>query len=121
MAGYYTVTDIGTLPGGATSAANDISDKGQVAGSSDVVGGSGHAFLWTPGSPLQDLGTLPGGSNSSAAGVNVGGLVAGQSDLAGSGGNTHAFIWSSADGLQDIGTLPGDNVSQHRRLMPPAK
>ena len=80
---YYAVTDLGTLPGGASSNAYGINDVGQVVGSSEVAGGAGHAFRWTPTTLLQDLGTLPGGSGSQASGINVCGLIAGQSDLAG--------------------------------------
>ena len=112
MAEYYVVTDLGALPGGASSNAYDINDNGQVVGSSQVTGGNSHAFLWRPTTPLQDLGTLPRGSGSQASGISVCGLVAGQSDLAGSGGKDHAFVWSSVGGMQDLGTLPGDNGSE---------
>ena len=60
MAEYYVVTDLGALPGGASSNAYDINDNGQVVGSSQVTGGNSHAFLWRPTTHLQDLGTLPG-------------------------------------------------------------
>src|SRR5208337_5546610 len=84
MAEYYVVTDLGTLPGGASSNAWDINDNGQVVGSSDIaVAGPGHAFLWNPTKPLQDLGTLPGGTFSEALGINVCGMPAGSSDLTG--------------------------------------
>src|SRR5690242_8555759 len=64
---YYVVTDLGTLPGGASSNAYDINDRGQVVGSSQVAAGQNHAVLWTPMTPLKDLGTLPGGSDSQAS------------------------------------------------------
>ena len=112
MAEYYAITDLGTLPGGASSNAYGINDGGQVVGSSAVTRGNAHALLWTPTTLLQDLGTLPGGSNSEAFGISVCGLVAGQSDLAGSGGKTHAFVWSSAGGMQDLGMLAGDDGSE---------
>lgn len=81
MAEYYAVTDLGTLPGGASSTAWDINDLGQVVGSSDAAGGQVHAFLWATAAQMQDLGTLPGGSSSQASGISVCGQVAGQSDL----------------------------------------
>ena len=79
MAKYYVITDLGALPGGASSSASDINDLGQAVGSSDVAGGNVHAFLWTPTTPLQDLGTLPGGASSLAMWINSNGLIAGDS------------------------------------------
>jgi probable HAF family extracellular repeat protein len=108
MTHFYLVIDLGTLPGGNSSSAAAINDLGQVVGSSDVAGGTEHAFLWRAGA-LQDLGTLPG-SNSGTSGISTCGQVAGQSNFTGSGTDTHAFVWSSGS-LQDLGTLPGDNGS----------
>jgi probable HAF family extracellular repeat protein len=56
MAHFYTVTDLGTLPGGNSSSAAAINDLGQVVGSSWVAGGNIHAFFWAQGA-MQDLGT----------------------------------------------------------------
>ena len=58
----YTVTDLGTLPGGTQSCAYGINNSGQVVGSAETSGGADHAFLYSGGS-MQDLGTL-GGTNS---------------------------------------------------------
>ena len=83
MQHYYLVADLGTLAGGASSTASGINDKGQVVGSSQVAGGSNHAFLWDSAAGMRDLGTLPGGSSSGGSGINICGLVAGQSDFGG--------------------------------------
>ena len=87
----YTVTDLGMLPGGNSSSAAAIDDRGQVVGSSEVADGKSHSFLWVAG-VMQDLGTLSEGSNSGASGISICGQVAGQSDFGGSGAKTHAFV-----------------------------
>ena len=48
MAEYYVVTDLGTLPGGASSNAYGINDSGQVVGSSQVAGGEQSRFPLDP-------------------------------------------------------------------------
>lgn len=67
----YTVTDLGTLPGGTASYAFDLNNAGWVAGSSTLTpeGVNQHAVLWY-GGQLTDLGTL-GGPNSEADGPNA--------------------------------------------------
>src|SRR4051812_44264560 len=70
----YTVTDLGTL-GGATSSAADVNESGDVVGSSRTASGQVHAFLWHAGS-MHDLGTL-GGPGSAATGLNDLGAVVG--------------------------------------------
>src|SRR5947209_3411970 len=52
----FTVTDLGTL-GGGSSTANSVNDLAQVAGSSLTASGVEHAFLFSDGK-LMDLGTL---------------------------------------------------------------
>ena len=47
----YTVTDLGTLPGGTSSGATAINDHGSVVGSADASGVE-HAFLWTSSSGM---------------------------------------------------------------------
>jgi probable HAF family extracellular repeat protein len=65
----YTVTDIGTLPGGSFSIAFGApSPGGQVGGFSSLADGSQRAVLWQDGR-MTDLGTL-GGKNSGASGPN---------------------------------------------------
>jgi len=74
--------DMGTLPGGDFSRANDINSRGQIVGESSTAITSNHAFLFTNGVML-DLGVLPGVTNSfagsSASAINDRGQVVGYS------------------------------------------
>ena len=67
----YTVTDLGTLPGGTFSYAFDMNNAGWVAGTSNLAPGgvNQHAVLWY-GGQVTDLGTL-GGPNSGPGGPNA--------------------------------------------------
>lgn len=120
----YTVTDLGTYPGGDTSFGFQLNNAGMVAGSSNAAPkGPQVAFIWY-GGQLINLGT-PGGSacpncNSGADGPNAGGEVAIGSDTAKMDPNGEDFclfgthrqclggIWR--DGfLTALPTLPGGN------------
>jgi probable HAF family extracellular repeat protein len=112
----YAVTDLGTL-GGDYSYAYDLNQAGQ------VVGYSGHAFLWNNGTMI-DLGTL-GGSYSSADGINELGQVVGWANLPAEA-SQHAFLVTPQDGVWfqdsdldgrndfmiDLGTLNGSDYSE---------
>src|SRR5579863_4894796 len=67
----YTLTDLGTLPGGTFSQATYISDNGFIGGLSAVADGTQHAVLWYQGRII-DI-SKPGvlGPNSAVYGVNV--------------------------------------------------
>ena len=100
--------DLGVLPGGDFSRANDINSRGQIVGESSTAVTSNHAFLFTDGVMI-DLGVFPGVSNpfagSSANAINDRGQVVGYSS-ASNNGPVHAFLFS--DGfMRDLGTLGG--------------
>jgi probable HAF family extracellular repeat protein len=44
--GSFSVTDLGTLPGGSLSSALAINDAGVIAGNSDTVEATSHAVVW---------------------------------------------------------------------------
>ena len=71
----YSITDLGTLPGGSYSSAYAINSNGQVVGSSDTAAGALHAFLYSDGA-MVDLGSVIA-TNSIANGINDAGQVVG--------------------------------------------
>jgi probable HAF family extracellular repeat protein len=105
-----TMTDLGTLAGGANSDALGVNDAGTVVGSSETTDGGGlttHAFTDDLSThTMTDIGTLAGGSVSSATAINSHGLVVGSSAV--TGGATHPFTYDIASHtLTDLGLPPG--------------
>jgi probable HAF family extracellular repeat protein len=102
------------LAGDSDTAAFDMNDNGEVAGSSGicttgVVPSSGiHAVIWRNGVPI-DLGNLGGNTSNAAFGVNNHGQVVGISTLS-DNATVHAFLWQDGQ-MTDLGTLPGDTFS----------
>lgn len=94
----YHFTALAT-PGGAISAANAISNTGQITGLTYAAGNyNSRATLWGTSGPV-DLGTL-GGDFGSGMAINQLGQVAGF----GAGGR--AALWQNGGGV-DLGTLGG--------------
>lgn len=131
-------TDLGTLPGGGSSAAFGINAKGWIAGNSEngetdplTFAPEVHAVLWKNGQ-IQDLGTL-GGSSSFSQAINNRGQITGLAlnDVPDpfafsyyyeflyclpfqicppNATETRGFIWDEKNGMQDVGTLGGGNA-----------
>jgi probable HAF family extracellular repeat protein len=104
----YSYQGLGTL-GGIFSIAHGINASGQVVGYSytDQSSVPFHAFLKSPGLPMQDLGTL-GGEISRAYGINDHGQVVGEAQTA--DGHIHAFLKNPGEPMQDL-DIPGGQFS----------
>ena len=133
-------TDLGTLPGGASSAAFWINSSGLIAGNSQngeldpLIPGLPElrAVIWKDGR-IADLGTL-GGSSSFTQAVNNRGQVVGVAQNGISdpfsmyyqflycfpsnfqvcppdSTETRAFLWDAEGGMEDIGTLGGPDAA----------
>jgi probable HAF family extracellular repeat protein len=116
----YTVTDLGTLPGGTFSQASYLANNGSIAGVSDVPDGTQHAVLWQFGG-VTDIAT-PGltGVNSEVFGINAAGVVDGQAESSvmdpngedfcayGTHRECRAFVWQNG-ALTVLPTLGGNN------------
>jgi probable HAF family extracellular repeat protein len=101
------MVDLGTLPGGWSSEATGINDKGQIVGmSSTTIGSNGYsrAFLYS-GGKMKDLGILAGTTDSGATGINSNGQIVGWSS-AGVGKIYYAVLYSG-DTKTDLGTPAG--------------
>ena len=97
------MTDVGTL-GGALAIPNDLNNRGQVVGTSNLaLDLAHHPFLWQAGK-ITDLGTL-GGRNGQATAINESGEIVGQADVA-AGTNHHAVLWKNGKAT-DLGTAEG--------------
>jgi probable HAF family extracellular repeat protein len=95
--------DLGTL-GGPTSAADGISETGEVVGVSSTVAGTEEAFLWTRGRGMRSLGSLDGRAHSFGNDVNSAHLVVGGSFDTDS---IIAHFWTPHGGLVPLPTPGG--------------
>jgi probable HAF family extracellular repeat protein len=118
--GRYTVTDLGTLPGGSFSQATFVNNAGLVTGLSTIADGTQHVVLWYKGSIIDISTPGLGGPNSGAFGVNERGQVDGQAENSttdpysenfcgyGTGLECLPFLWQ--DGVMtQLPTLGGNN------------
>jgi probable HAF family extracellular repeat protein len=81
------VQDLGALPGSSVSGAYGINNLGQ------IVGQSGHAFIWTQATGMQDLNSLI--DSNAGWTLNWAFAINDNSQITGSGsinGQTHAFL-----------------------------
>jgi probable HAF family extracellular repeat protein len=118
----YTVTDLGTLPGGKFSQATTITNNGFITGVSTAADGSQHAVLWYQGRII-DI-SKPGvlGPNSEAFAINLFGQAAVEAEstqkdpnnenfcLYGTGLKCLGFFWQGGV-LTPLPTLGGNNSS----------
>jgi probable HAF family extracellular repeat protein len=106
------MSNLGTLPGDISSAAQGINDSGQIAGFSAGDGELHPQAFFDSGGTMTPLGTL-GGNNSEALGINANGEMTGWSTLTTTSGTEHAFRYVGTPGVNgamiDIGTLGGTN------------
>ncbi|MGB8579945.1 MAG: hypothetical protein WCD47_03935 [Candidatus Sulfotelmatobacter sp.] len=116
----YTVTDLGTLPGGNFSQPFSLNKYGLVSGSSSLADGRQHATLWLDGL-VGDIGAPGlGGPNSIAFGDNERFQSAGEAETSTSDPNgedfcgfgTHLtclpFLWQNGKTVK-LPTLGGNN------------
>lgn len=107
-----SVTDLGTL-GGTSSSAADVNAAGWIVGHSALATGSSmRAFLWRNGT-MSDLGTL-GGASSRAEAINASGQVVGTSQT--NTGDPHATLFNLGPAGEvlsrlDLGVLQGRGSS----------
>lgn len=114
------VTDLGTLPGGYESQANDINDRGQVSGFASngkrdpysILGWvtQTRSVIWQDG-VMRDIGTL-GGPDALSVTMNASGEITGQSYTSNTANaatqvpTQDPFLWRNGK-MTDLGTLGG--------------
>jgi probable HAF family extracellular repeat protein len=104
-----TMLDLGTL-GGTVGFPNDLNNRGQVVGTSNLVGDLvAHRFLWTKTGGMQDLGTF-GGDNGVAQHINDADQIVGSADFPGDQIH-HGALWKKGM-MTDLGTVDGDPCSR---------
>jgi probable HAF family extracellular repeat protein len=98
-ASYYTLTDLGSLPGGSSLDAYGLNDSATVVGYGNSQDGN-RAFVWQNGS-ISNLGAWPDSWYSGAASINNAGVIVGSS-------GQQAVQWSSGQ-ISTLPALPGSS------------
>jgi len=108
----YTVTDLGVLPGCASSRGNAVNTQGDVAGTATQHGfGGGRSYLYR-GGRLMDIGLVAGAGDSNAQGINSHDEITGVAWLP---TGYHAFLYSGGK-MRDLGTPRGFTDSEGRAI-----
>jgi probable HAF family extracellular repeat protein len=107
----YTITDLGTFPGGTVSEGYGVSGVGQVVGYARISNYDAHGFIWSERAGLRQLSSIPPQTNFGVAqAINSSGVVAGYSDY-----NellyTHAVLWIRGV-VTELGTFAGGRLSE---------
>jgi probable HAF family extracellular repeat protein len=105
---WYTVQDLGALPGDTGSVATGLNNHGDVVGWSSGPGGY-RGFVYTAGGGMVPLAGLPGRPRSFPRDINDQGDIVGTVD-AGGVDPGHAVRWRGGV-PQDLGTLPSGPYS----------
>ncbi len=87
----YTVSDLGTLPGGLFSQATFVNNYGLVTGVSTLPDGTQHAVVWYRGSIFDIAAHSPAGTNSGAVAANDWGQVLVQAEITSDDPNNENF------------------------------
>ncbi len=118
---HYTVSDLGTLPGGAFSQASFVGNSGLVTGVATAAGGTQHSVFWL-GGRIFDITPRANGQNSEAFSINQWGQASVQAEVAakdpnnenfcayGSGLKCLPFLWLYG-AMIPLPTLGGNNGS----------
>ena len=107
-AAYYTVIDLGTLPGGGSSYANSINDNNQIVGGSVPYQSHSCLFDSTGGGANIDLGSLGFIESVSCLSNNNNGQIVGSAHLApGFTGRACLFDPTGGGANINLGILPG--------------
>jgi probable HAF family extracellular repeat protein len=117
---HYTLTDLGTLPGGTFSQAAFIGNNGVIAGLASTADGTQHAVLWQQGRIFDLAKSGAKGLNSGAFGINGRGQALLQAESSsvdqnlenfcayGTGFKCLPFLWQNGVATQ-LPTLGGNN------------
>jgi probable HAF family extracellular repeat protein len=105
-----SISDLGILPGGTQSFAQDINAYGYIVGSADDASANNHAVYWDS-TGIHDLGTLPNGTSSSCYGVQRAesySFAVGESNTLVNGTEEEHACAFDGDSVEDLGTLGGN-------------